>query len=249
MPNSTFFQATNTCLRRHGQKEIVDASTFNTQGSLTKTQSQCKHFIMEANAWLALDVRPEFLRRRGTITTTSSSNDNTTGYTLACTPSSLIPHTWFNTTSGKGEPLTEKKFTDWVAEDPDGHTATGRPKHWIVIPQSALGATDRVSFQPIPDAAYTIRYEYWHEPAMLSVASDEIVWTPRIEPILWESAGAFLEVILAEGKAAEMSQFLIPHLTKIRQITGASDELPPHVIMGMNIGYRSRGRRSAFSPD
>lgn len=255
MANSTYYQTVNTCLRRAGQAEIASTSVFDS-GTLSKIQRQAKQFVDEANRWLMLDTPAQFLLRDGSCTIDNGSggapsvSNNNTGFSIGCFNEQVIPKSVFITTSSKGRELQPMDFIQWRRMDPDGHTATGTPTHYVQIPQSSVGQTaDKWSFYPVPAAVLTVKFNYYSDPLILTTSTDTIVWPPRLEAILWDMAGAYLEIVLGEGKVPEFGSFIMPHLTKIRQMTLGLDAIPTHVMMGLKIGGIKRGRRSAYSPD
>lgn len=248
MPNSTYKDTCNRIARSIGIEQVTDNTTFNT-GTLSQHYQQIKDFVDEANRMLSLDTKPEYLKRVGTITTTAVVADNDTGYALACGFESVIPDSFFITTTGKGQPLDFKSFEDYTEEDPDGHTTKGRPRYFVPRPGTDVSGADRISFDPAPDAVYTVQYEYFYEAPVLSSATDIIVWKPRFEHLLWQAGRKFMEYVLAEGKVPEASEYVLPSLLKVRQMSIGFAEQPPTVTMEMSINSLQRGIRSAWSPD
>lgn len=253
MANSTYLDTVNRVLKRAGQKTIADANTFNgVSGTLTKAQVQAQVYVDEANRMCALEMPGHFLKRKATISTTATLSDNNTGFALnsATSLENLIEDSWFITTTGYGRELKPMSYEDWVRLDPDGHTLQSIPSHYIPWVPSGSGVADRVHFYPAPNAVFTVQYEYYLDPAVLSAATDEIVWPKKFEHLLWTTAGVFLEIVLAEGKAGDFGQFLLPALTTVRQHSQGLSQLTPSVDLGIKMKpFRRGGTRTALSPD
>jgi hypothetical protein len=175
MANSTYFQTVNTCLRRAGQAEIASTTIFDGgSGTLSKIQRQAKQFVDEANRWLMLDQPAEFLKREGSITVDDGAagvpdaTDNNTGWSIGCFNEQVIAGTVFITTTAKGRELMPMDFNDWRRMDPDGHTSTGTPSHYIPRPQTSVGQTaDKWSFYPVPNAIITVKEKHQNSGSLL----------------------------------------------------------------------------------
>lgn len=249
MANSTYFEIVNKILRRHGQETIADTSTFNTTASLNKTQVIVKELVAEADAMLQLDMPAEFLIRNGTITITSPVlADNTTGWALSCPWERVIENSFRIATSTYARRLEVIPQEEYNAKYLAGQTVTGIPAYVTPLPHTALDQADFVAFDPAPSTTLSVKYQYFHLGSVLAVAADEIVWPKRLEFLLIQNVGKWLEVSLSEGKAPEWGEMLTPVITKVRQSVLGFAETGPTVEIGLSIApFRRGSRRSEWT--
>jgi hypothetical protein len=246
MANSTYYATVNRILQRHGQTPFASTGVFDSESGISSIQKQAKLVVDEANRMLANGMPAEFLRKRGSITTTSTISDNTTGYSLSCLFESVIPKTWFITTSGSGTELREKDYTTYLREDPDGRTTQGKPIYVIPRYHDAVGDADKVMFDPHPDDVYTVVYQYYAEVTALSSNSDTIILPVRHEAALWHAAGRYLEACLGEGKVSEAMVFMQETADRVRQQILGMAGIAPKAELSFSInGLRRTGHQDS----
>lgn len=205
---STFRTIVNRLLRLHGEQEIADDSTFNTNASLTKLQLQAKEWFALCHQWIMATPRSRFLLRDFTFNTSNGVNsyslDSTTNYER------ILEQSFFITTAGSEygplEYVDLMRYRNEFSAGPE--TSTGRPTRWFLHFRAAGETVDKVGFSPIPGATYAIRYSAFRKPYVLSAATDTIAFEAEWEHpvLLW--GGTFLEMAKAEGKAMDYGQFI-----------------------------------------
>jgi len=173
---STLLQLVNEVLRRTGQTEI---------STLTGAQApavQTRDFLNETYFEMLQKLKAQRFVRQATINTVIG----TTAYNLATDAeiNSLLGNSLLET--GTRQQLWETDHTYPLAR---GSNATGRPECFY-----RLG--EQVYFYPIPDAVYTIQYDYFLKPANLTLDTD----TPQL-PTEWEKT-------LILGTQARLEHFL-----------------------------------------
>lgn len=249
MANSTYRDVVNRILQQCGEPTIPDASTFNTDSSLTKIQLQAKLFVDKVHRRLVRQNKGRYLLRKTTWSVTSSTNS----YNIAAgvLVEDLKPDTVFITTSGKGRKLEYIEYEQWLEMFPSGETVKSIPAYWFVYPPDGTG-TDKVGFSPPSNYSLTIQYEYYLNVTGLTSATDEIAFPVRYEDILWEHATLWIEVAKSEGKAADYALILERLFEELKQTSLGSAEKSPKVTLGYKgLGFRKTGYRGRYasSPD
>ncbi|MBS1586947.1 MAG: hypothetical protein JSS82_15535 [Bacteroidetes bacterium] len=246
MANSQFRDVVNRVLQHVGEPTIPDASTFNTDSSLTKIQLQAKLFVDKVNRRLVRKSRGRFLSRVGTFSVTSGSNS----YSLPAgvLAEDLKEDTVFVTTTGKGRKLEYIDYDEWLMWFPSGETTKGLPSRWYVYPPDGTGV-DKIGFSAPSNVSLTVRYEYYLNVSPITLATDEIAFPVRFEDILWDHATMWVEVSKAEGKASDYAMILDNLFEDLRQEALGSPEHPPKVVLGLGaMGFRKTRSRYARSP-
>ena len=251
MTNSTYFATVNTILQLAGQAPIPDVGTFATTASLEKCQIQAKLFVDKANRKLVRHNRTRFTCRKYTLTTSSASNSYslTAGATSApnVRVENMVEHSMFNTTSGQGYgPLKFIPRYKQLQVFPDGETVKGKPIRWYDLPPQDDGV-ERIAFSPPPDATYTIIFDYYEDPVVLSGPTDVIQWPTVWEDVLWDYGQMYLEMALSEGKQKDLASLMVNLETEIRQLTMGATDQPPCAELGINITAGIPRRRSSRS--
>jgi len=183
---SSLLQLVNEVLRRTGQTEtdtLVNAAT---------PVAQAVDFLNETYIDMLHRLKAQQLMRQGSLTT----SNGTAQYNLEADAeiNSLISDSVTETTSKIN--LCEVDYTFSLSHDP---AATGRPTHFY-------RSGSQIHLCPIPDAAYTIQYQYLLKPAALSDDADTTELPVEWEKVLITGAQARLEKFL--GEEAEETYFL-----------------------------------------
>lgn len=245
MANSTYRATVNKILVLAGQAEISTDNAFNSDSGLGKPELQAKRFVDKVNRRLTRKARPRFNAREYTITTA----DGTNAYNLdtAISPEQLIQDSWYISTSGYGRTLTNLPYLDWRRRYPEGETTEGVPERWILLPFN--GTNERVAFSPVPNGTYAVKHMAYQDPVALSSASDVIVWPPALEDLIWDYGWMYLELVLAEGKTAEVEALMDNLYDEIKQFTEGPEEEVKKLDLGISINplgsVRRRSTRSA----
>lgn len=238
---STYRTTVNRGLRRTGQELWSDDTTFNNNdGSEIKVQA--KDIVDEVNRRFLRLSRNRFLRRTFTITTVDGDNayDGPTG----ATAERFQEGTWRITAPAASakQPLLYKPYDEWTTEYPAGETTEGTPNYWILLPRTSSDK-DEIAFSPPPDAAYTIKFEYYLGPYALVNATDLLVWPEHTEDLLWKATQYEIEAVLAEGKSMEVASKVDELFSEIEQLCKEPTDALSIVDLGIEIdcytGYRN----------
>lgn len=253
MANSTYINVVNRILQQAGQVAIPDNTTFNTNSSLEKIQLQAKLFVDTAYRRMIRKNRTRFTKRKYTLTTSNGVNSYALTGGATSQPNVTIEQieedSMFNTTVPYAfGPMKHLKYEKWMSIFPQGETTKAAPIRWIDLPPQDDGV-ERIAFSPVPNAAYTIVFNYFEDPVVLANATDVIQIPAKFEDILWHYGQTYVEIMLAEGKAGDFASLLQEMDSEIRQLTAGSIEDPPAVDIGITFrgGPQRRARRSARS--
>lgn len=149
------------------------------------------------------------------------------------------------------------------------NTANGlNSKYWRVLAVSGLTITieanttglvytsggvfeardvDRISFSQPPNGAYVIQYEGYLNTVALVNETDQIIWPPEFEHLLWTAGLALFEVALSEGKAPNYQQMLEPAVTQVKQLSMGEVEDMPAIDLGLSVTNQRRGGLFAWN--
>ena len=245
MANSQFRDVVNRVLQHVGEPTIPDASTFNTDSSLTKIQLQAKLFVDKVNRRLVRKNRARFLSRKATFSVTSGSNS----YSLpnGVFVEDIKSDSVFITTTGKGRKLEYVPYDQWLLYYPEGETVKGIPSFYYDLPPDGTGV-DKIAFSQPSNYSLTVQYEYYVNVAPITVATDEIAFPARFEDILWDHAQMWVEVAKSEGKAADFALVLDNLFEELRQESLGAAEKPPRVTLGFTgLGFRKTRYDSRYA--
>ena len=168
-----FLTLSNKVLRAFNEVELTSANFTNSKG----IQTAVKDFINRSiNDIYTAELEWPFLHADGTITTVAGTAE----YSLETGYKSIDVDTVYLIESGadiKDIPyIPYTQFTQQFRErDLDPTTTANRDKpdyHYLT-------QDDKIGFTPIPDAEYTVHYEYWQTHTDLSSSTDSPVLPTR----------------------------------------------------------------------
>jgi hypothetical protein len=259
--NSTWLVTTNKILELRGQLQITSANNFNNPTQLlTRVQSLARAFVDMCDRMLNLRRNNRDTLQEFAITTQAGNPNNINSYMYTLDPSIHVEnvryYSFFNITAqGTGttvaaQPIYNIEYREFRQLYPD-FTAitTGPPQNWIILPKTAVQPgpglyADTIIFYPIPDAAYKIVYQAKTDATPLTKDTDQILWAPPYEHILWHWAGMYLEDALGEGKGQLMSAYAEKALSEYWFWVNRGAEEERHAIRtGMKITGLLKGRR------
>lgn len=230
---STYIQTVNRGLRRTGQSVWSDNTAFNNNDG-QEIQVQGKDIVDEVNRRFLRLSRGRFLRRTHTVSATSSSNayDGPSGTTAE----RYVEGSWRITapTDKAFGPLEYMSEQDWNMLYPAGETVKGIPQKWILLTRTATDK-DQIAFSPPADDDYTIKFEYYLGPYVLSQATDTLIWPEHVEDLLWKATQYELEAVLAEGKSLEVASKVDEIFSEIEQLTREPTDALSVVDLGIEI--------------
>lgn len=222
-----------------GQSEIANNTLFDAESGLAKHEIQAKRFVDKVNRQILRKARPRFNVREFTITTA----DGTNAYNIDSTtsPEQLVGDSWYISTASYGRVLSHLSYLDWKRQYPETPTVEGVPERWILLPFN--GTNERVAFDPIPNGVYSVKYSAYQDAVALSLGADLVVWPPVLEDIIWEYGWTYVELILAEGKAAEVQALMQNLYEEIKQFTMGPEDDVKKLDLGISINPLGRTRR------
>lgn len=229
---STFRATVDRCLRRTGQAIWVGDTEFNANNG-EEIQVQAKDIVDEVNRRFLRLSRGRFLRREGTITTNSSVNKY--DGVADANAERYKEGSWRITAPAASAfgPITYKDFIEWTTENPNGE-AKGTPREWFLYTRTSTDK-DEIGFSPPPDGVYTIKYDYYLGPQVLSQASDTLLWPNNVEDLLWTAARYEIEAVLAEGKSMEIAGRIDELFSEVAKLTREPTDAPSVVDLGLEI--------------
>lgn len=270
--NATFFDTVNRVSVDSGQAPIASTSDFDSN-SLEKPFLQCKNVVSEMHTELLRGMRPSWMLKkwRGTLTAATSGNNvgQQVGWDIynaaVFSPVNQVYQnqgTFASTTCAENivpdsmrliDPtglidLQKIEFVDYNVHRQlqwDNSLNMAPPTHFWVVPWNADG-NSLLGFYPAPDQAYKIEFLAFQDPITLINNDDIIQFPPKWQNILWKYSRMYYEIVLSEGKAPTISQFLDPLWAEIRQNTRGPSEDYSAVDVGIVVGGRSRYRREWF---
>lgn len=209
---SSLLQIVNEVLRRTGQQEV--STLVNAQTPAL----QAVDFLNETYTDMLQRLKAQQLMRTGNF----STSDGISQYNLATDAdiNSLISDSVLETTIPLR--LNEVDYTFPLDHDP---TATGRPSRFY-------HSGSQIHLYPIPDGVYTIQYQYFVKPMLLSDDSDTTELPVEWEKVLINGTQARLEKFL--GEEAEETYFL--YREGLEQLKSRSQTKPYYRMKGFYRG-------------
>ena len=210
---STLLQLVNEVLRRTGQEEIATLSTAQTPAI------QARDFLNETYFEMLQKLKAQRFLKQATLTT----SNGTAAYTLVSDAeiNALLGNSLLETTTQ--QQLWETDYTYPLLR---GTSVTGKPECFY-------RSGNQIYFYPIPNAVYTIQYDYLLKPVNLTADTD----APQI-PAEWEKTlvlgtQARLEKFL--GESAQESYLL--YQDNMSQLRKRSALKPQHRMKGFYRGH------------
>lgn len=212
---STLLQLVNEILRRTGQ---VEASTLS--GAQTPI-IQAVDFLNETYTEMLQRLKVSRLQQSATFNTTAG----TAAYSLAaqCEVQDLIGDSVQET--GSQLRLREVDYTYPINH---GETVSGKPQYFY-------RKGSQLFLYPVPNATYTIRYDYQRSPQKLSLDSDTTALSESWEKVLILGTQARLEKFLGEGGS---DTFLL-YRDGLAQLKSLSPRKPGYRMKGFYRGGRT----------
>lgn len=176
---STLLQLVNEVLRRTGQVEATTLADAQTP------VVQTRDFLNETYVEMLQRLKVERLLKAGTLTTANG----TAGYGLALDAeiNSLVEDSVMESVS---QSLLQE--VDYTYPLNHGPTVSGQPEYFY-------RSGSQLYFYPVPNAAFTIQYQYLVKPSTLSEDSHTTQLPVEWEKILILGTQARLENFLGEG--------------------------------------------------
>ena len=214
MPNSAWYDCTNTCLLQADLDPFLSAADFDgTSGNMVpKYQMGMKYRVQLADKYLALRAYRHFNEREITLVTVPGQ----ASYPLdvGISGDDIKYRSFFNRTqtiglTSQNRELRNMPYNTWERLVPDVTTITnGPPMWWILQPIDRTAAYPiwNVTLYPTPDQAYTIKYQARLDRQTLALSSDLIIFPSHYEHAIWTLAEGLLEVGLGEGKEGALIQ-------------------------------------------
>ncbi len=212
---STLLQLVNEILRRTGQ---VEASTLNeAQTPIIQTVD----FLNETYTEMLQRLQVNRLQQSATFNTSSG----TAAYSLTtqCEVQDLIADSVQET--GSQLRLEEVDYTYPIAH---GETLSGKPQYFY-------RKGSQLFLYPVPNAIYTIRYDYQRSPQKLSLNSDTTALPESWEKVLILGTQARLEKFLGEGGS---DTFLL-YRDGLAQLKSLAPRKPEYRMKGFYRGGRT----------
>jgi hypothetical protein len=262
--NSTWLQTTNKILELRGQLQITSSNNFNNPTQLlTRVQSLARAFVDMCDRMLNLRRNNRDTLQEFQIITQVGVPTNINSYMYQLDPSIHVENirylSFFNVTpQGTGsivvaQPLYNIEYREFRRLYPDfSQIAIAPPDNWIILPKTAVQPgpglyADTIMFYPIPDQVYKINYQAKTDATPLTKDTDQILWAPAYEHILWHWAGMYLEDALGEGKGQLMSAYAEKALSEYHFWVDRGPEEEAHCIRtGLAITGLLKGRRVGY---
>lgn len=254
VPNSTWYQCTNSALGLAALPTIMTTASFdNNVPPLSKYQDLYKRMVDFAHRFLSERMATRFTNRKFQL----PIQTGTTVYTLdtGISGEALKFQSWVNLTAGSpyARVLKYMRYEDFLAMWPDSTIIQSGPPEYIVqLPlDRTLDTTQpqaRVQVFPVPDNSYQLQYEARLNPYQLVDSSSIILWPPEYEHALWMWVKAYGEVDLAEGREQALIPLAEQVINNVRIMSMEAEEVRKgvRIIPRTGAGWYKRRRASGY---